>query len=214
MDQYLSWIAEGYTSDLNGESMPGMPAFWEKAPSGGALANSGEDQGRLAANHIDRILSQARLTHLSWLGPNIPATAETVSRINAEKLRNTMGYRFAIRTESHMLFERPNRMVVGKLILENSGSAPFYFGWPAELSLLDEGGHVIKSILLLKDVGVVLPGEMTIRFLMMLPEDIGTGRFRLGFAILDPDTGAPGIQMPMLEKTKEGWYLLGEIILP
>lgn len=213
VNQYLGWIEEGYTSELNGESMPEMRNFWVKAPSGGALANGTDGQDWLNSDALQRILAQARLTHVSWLGPNVPDVTEETIRIQAEKLRGAMGYRFSIRSESHVLFERPRRMVAGTMILENSGTAPFYFEWPAVLSLIDESGRVVNTLSLLRDVGAVLPGEMPIRFLMKIPDGLGKGSYRLGFAIVDPETGEPGIQMPMLEKTEDGWYLLGVVTL-
>lgn len=211
--EYLGWIEDGYTSELNGESMPGMRNFWKKAPSGGALANGSDGHAGLNADALQKILSQARLTHVSWLGPNVPDVTEEATRVQAETLRNTMGYRFFIQSESHVLFERPRRMVAGTMILENSGTAPFYFEWPAILSLVDENGRVVKTIPLLRDVGAVLPGKMPIRFLMEIPDGLEKGSYRLGFAIVDPETGKPGIQMPMLEKTEDGWYLLGLVNL-
>jgi len=211
--QYLSWITNGYTSGLNGDVMPAMPDFWKKAPSGGELANGAGGSVFLHDDSIQKTVELARATHLSWIGPNVPDMSDTVSLENAGKLLEAMGYRFSIRSEKHVMLGKRKRMLLGSLLLENKGSAPFYFPWEAMLALVDEQGHVVKNILLLRDIGTVMPGEITLPYRMDIPQDLAAGTYRTAFAVIDPETGKPGIQMPMKEKTGDGWYLLGEVVV-
>ena len=215
LGQYLPWIEDGYVSDLNGESLPGMPAFWDKSPSGGELANGSGGSAWLRTELLERTIEQARLTHLSWLGPNVPDLSDPTVRRHAELLQMAMGYRFSVVSETHFAMERPTRMIVGSVMMENAGAAPFYFPWTAQLALMDVTGERVTTVRLIRDIRILKPGRNRVRYAMACPATMAPGTYRLAIAIVDPDTGEPGIQMPMAEKTRDGWYLLGAVnVLP
>lgn len=209
--EYLSWIQNGYQSWLTGEFMPGMPDFWKTAPSGGELANGKDGLIFLNTENISDTLEQAKQTHLSWLGPNIPISTDVTYQNNIDRLRNTMGYRFVIRSESHSAVSWYKQVLAGTLVISNLGVAPFYFSWPVEMSLQDELGNRFAATRLSTDIRTWMPGNSTVDYEMNLPSGLKKGEYRLVFAILDPDTGKPGIFLPMVEKTGNGWYMLGTV---
>lgn len=223
-NEWLEWIKNGWNqidqfsdgSIDNGQlqAASAMPDFWKYAYSGGEFAN-GDAPSFLTESTIMETLRQARESHTSWLGPCTPLGNDYDREIqpNIDALLKTMGYRLVLEAVTHS-----NSVLAGKslnvtMVWNNKGVAPFYYNWPLELSLLDSKGEVVFTTLTGEDIRKWLPGRTTLTEVFNIPSGISAGTYNLGVAIIDPDTGEPGIDLAIAGKREDGRYLLGQVMI-
>ncbi|MBM7567701.1 DUF4832 domain-containing protein [Paenibacillus sacheonensis] len=209
---FLDWYSNGYTNWLTQEAEPAMPDFWTKAPSGGEFSSGST---LLSDANIEEALREAKLTHVSWMGPYAP-TSEPVNgpmQSNIDRFLTTIGYRFVIAEESHEEELNAGDTLHVKLKVNNRGVAPFYFNWPLELGLTDEAGTLLTTISTKVDIRSWLPGYSEASAELPIPSDLMEGNYRITAAILNPGTGLPGIQLPIDGKRDDGRYTLGSLMV-
>lgn len=215
-DNFISWFQHGYVSWLTQEKIPAMPDFWKYAPSGGEFADGSDGiEKYLSDAYIKRTLGQAQASHTSWLGPNVPVREETFSQFqaNIEALERTMGYRFVLASETHSKQIQPGKKLAVSMLWKNTGSAPFYFKWPLELSLADAQGKIVVKTNTAEDIRKWLPGQVKSTQSIQLPSNLPEGTYTLCVAILDPQTNEPGIELAIKGKREDHRYELGQVIV-
>lgn len=197
-EMWLSWIADGYISDQNGEELTGMPDFWRYAPSGGEFATSQEENWYFSDVQFPVTLDFLHRSHTTFLGPNAPkyedCNDETAKKI--EVLLQQMGYSLGIRQCTLTNLRRPGN-IEGTLIWENTGIAPMYENWPVRLELKNADGDIIWSKEYesrLMDWG---PGTHTWTVMLDGTGGIPHGSYRLYAGIIDPLTQTPGVALTM-----------------
>lgn len=183
---------------------------WKTAPMGGEMSFAPTSAPRLGrtpneavAQHADTLIRYVRRWHWSLLGwvsdydPKIPEVAT-----NAARLQSAFGYRFVLDEVRY-----PERVLAGgnfpvSFTVRNLGSAPFYYRWPVEVSLLDPQTHapVWKANFTAVDIRHWLPGNFS---------DIGKGqptgdKANAGFAW---DTGLEYDLPPVANKIKSDFKL-------
>jgi hypothetical protein len=210
VEEFLRWYTEGYTSWLTKEEEPAMPDFWIKAPSGGEFA---EETAYFSDDRIDETIRQAKLTHVSYMGPHAPYRQKKGGPLqeNIDRFLNTIGYRFVIVKDTHEKTIQSGESLKVTLRILNRGVAPFYFNWPLELTLTDRAGNITASFRTEADIRDWLPGESETSATLPLPEGLPKGIYRLNAAILDPETGLPGIEFANSGKRSDGRYPLGTV---
>ncbi|MGE5703071.1 MAG: DUF4832 domain-containing protein [Clostridia bacterium] len=211
--EYLSWIQKGYISWLTKEPMPAMPDYWKYAPSGGEFSPSQSLKTYFDPSNMDELLTQAKATHISWMGPNTPAKFDTDSEQQQylNKFLNTIGYRFSLAKESHAKKVTAGSRLNVSMEWKNSGIAPFYFPWPLELSLADESGKIVLKTNTAENIRKWLPGTTKTTRSLPIPPSLPTGTYTICAAIVDPHTGLPGIQFAMEGKRGDLRYTLGKV---
>ncbi len=201
---WLGWIAEGGVYDATHEenALVPMPDAWQTAPIGGELSTSMEDE-ELLGEPFDETLALFLQSHTSWIGPGSFVGVERGGDLQAplDTLLRAIGYR--LRVESARLALSPEGAQV-TLTWQNDGCAPLYYAWPVCLRVTHEDGAQELQTLDM-DVREVLP-ERAVQVSATLP----AAAQRVEVAILDPDTGAPGIQLGMHAPQTDGWYTLFE----
>ncbi|MCP3774146.1 DUF4832 domain-containing protein [Paenibacillus sp. MZ04-78.2] len=210
VDGFLRWYTEGYTSWLTGEKEPAMPDFWTKAPSGGEFASEKKYMGD---SSMEETLRQARLTHVSMMGPNAPAREKPGGPLqsNIDRFLKTIGYRFVIAKASHEKEAKTGDRLNVTISLVNRGVAPFYFSWPFELSLADSNGEIVAKATSKADIRQWLPGERQVSDKLPIPSGLKPGEYTVHAAILDPETGKPGIDFAIDGRRADGRYALGTV---
>lgn len=193
IEGFHRWFNEGYTSWLTGEEEPAMPEFWVTAPSGGEFA---DETAYVKDDRIDETIRQAKLTHISWLGPQAPVNEPIGGPLqaNIDRLLRTIGYRFVIAKVTHEQQLDPGDRLHIEMLLLNRGVAPYYWEWPFELSLWDTEGARVASILPEWDIRELLPGDRIENAVLDLPTGLLPGEYTLAVAVLDPATREPGIR--------------------
>ena len=196
--QWLSWIADGYQSDQNGEWLPAMPDFWQRAPSGGEFSPREEDGWYFTEDQFATTLELLRQSHTTFLGPNAPVYGE-LTGAQGENLRTLlaeMGYTLGVRrcTLWRTVF---SSVWQAELTWENTGLAPLYADWPISLELRAESGQTVWSGQIRAPLSDWGAGSHTIRLTL---DDVGTlppGLYSLWVGIVDQLTGQPGVALQM-----------------
>ncbi len=167
---------------------------WKSAPMGGEMAFDVTPKAipRLAktptdavANQTDTLVRYIRRWHWTALGwvSNYDSKNEATAA-GAARIQNAFGYRFVIDEARYPLRVEAGGNLSVSFTVRNLGSAPIYFNWPVEASLLDPKTRepVWKSSFEDLDIRKWLPGDFS---------DKGKGR-RIGdkaHATFEWDTG-------------------------
>lgn len=218
-EQWMFWIENGmdYDNWYNRRVYPeaSIPDFWQTAYSAGEFG-SGNALMWLQDATVSETLRQVRWMHTSWIGPCSPAGVGNIPEaINIAAVLNTIGYHYVIETVKHLPVARAGENLAINMTWNNKGVAPFYFSWPLELGLIDSNDELIFTTTVTEDIKTWLPGRNFVDIQLALPEDLGAGRYRLVTAILNPETGKPGIDLGLTERRADGRYALSTIeILP
>ena len=154
-------------------------------------------------------------THWSYIGSAggaiIPQDDE--HRNNLDKLHKTLGYRFVLRKVEHNNSIDKNSELSISITVENKGVAPFYYDWPMTIYLISSDGVVVMEENLSIDIKTWLPGLHTFSESVDIPADINSGNYDVKLAILDPDTGKPGVMFANTDRDDEGRYLVSKLAI-
>lgn len=208
--EWLDWITKGYQSDQNGEWLDGMPAFWQKAPSGGEFASYKSLEWYFSKNQFNKTIELLKKSHTTFLGPNIPKykSNENFDKENVETLLQEMGYSLGVRKcviRKSLISDKPEV----RLYWENSGIAPLYGDWPIYVELKDKEGSLICTHEFVSELSTWIPGKHEFDFVLD-GKNLSKGEtYWLYVGIIDPLTGEPGValQMDCTESEKDKKYL-------
>ena len=194
---WLDWIQSGGDySPTEKNSLTPMPAGWEKAPIGGEQATNMTSDELYGAD-LTTTIQLLKQSHTTFIGPGGPFNVELNGPLQAgiNQVLSTIGYRLYIyRTEIPFYVKFGNKMPI-KFDFKNDGIAPFYYAWPTRLYLYDESGKTIASYPLQMDLRKILPGQVYEVPFDLPVGDLVNGKYKLGFAILDPLTNRPGVKL-------------------
>jgi len=194
---WLDWIQNGgdYLPNEKNSIVP-IPDGWKNAPIGGEQAPNMSNE-ELYATNLETTLQLLKESHTTFIGPGSPYKVETDSSLQAgiDQVISTIGYRLYIAKTELPLVVKFGRDIQINLSLSNDGIAPFYYNWPAKIYLFDERGKTIETYSLSLDLRKILPAQVyTVSF--TLPIDaLDNGKYSIGFAIVDPLTGMPGVKL-------------------
>jgi hypothetical protein len=121
---------------------------WKIAPMGGEMAFSSDPSitvPRLARTPTDAVAEQAdtliryirrwHWTELGWVS-NYAVTNQAAA-LGAARIQSAFGYRFVIDEARYPLRVEAGVNLPVSFTVRNLGSAPIYYNWPVEVSLLD-----------------------------------------------------------------------------
>ncbi len=180
-------------------------------------------------DYYGRIINYSRRCHgtaLSWIS-NYDyydnATAE-----GAKCVQNAIGYKFVVTEVCYPARLKPQQVFTVSFKVRNTASAPFYYDWPLELSLLDPMDRSVKwkSIFQNNDIRDWLPGDdwdidaqgfkkpaqlwpVTEKF--RLPSDFPKGEYILALAILNPSGMKPSVRFAVKNYFSGGRFPVGYI---
>lgn len=198
----------------------------------GSLYNSGyrsledcianNDTRRLIINQI-RELHCNHLGGVTWASWNNPAFYA-----QASNLQKIMGYRFIITD-----FQYPVRIDNDKpfdisFSVINTGSSPFYYDWPVELSLINpETKDVVwKQVLSTPKISQWLPGDKwnaaknaysippekhEISEKISIPKNIPSGKYAIAVSVLDPAGMLPSLRFAVFNYWTGGRHPMGYV---
>jgi len=212
---------------------------WKVCPIGGECAyNWGRYQEQPGDNPNDTLLDPHHRTFLintiRWLhGSNLGWVAsydpsDPLVRDGAEEVQKAFGYRFVIDKVRYSDRLTPSQPFAVTFIVHNTGSAPFYYDWPVEISLLDARTRelVWRDTFADADIRTWLPGDNwneprggyvvkpkahEVRGEFVLPAGISQGQYILALAILDPAGMLPAARFAIENYFTGGRHPIGLI---
>jgi hypothetical protein len=178
--------------------------------------------------HRDYMLDQIRKLHANHMGwiANYDHANEAV-RAGATVLQKAMGYRFVLSAVTY-----PKQIDAGAAFtvsfkVRNTGSSPFYYHWPVELSLLDPKTKqpVWQQVYADLDIRQWMPGdqwdERTDTYAIpaetytvnrsFVAANVPPGEYLLALAILDPAGGRPAARFAIKNYLNGGRHPIGRV---
>ncbi len=210
---FLDWIYNGHQDSYNpGYTHPTMPEFWLNAPAGGEFGYYPGTQF-LQDSAMPETLRQLKENHISWLGTCCPVHLEVGDPLqkNIDKVMASMGYRFVPTSISHQGTAAAGSLLSLSMTWANKGVAPFYFRWPLELSLADSNGNIVAKYQTPENIRTWMPGTKTFESILPIPANVPDGNYTICAAIIDPETGKPGIDLAIAGKRADGRYPVSTI---
>ena len=174
------------------------------------------------------VIEQVRNLHCNHLGGVTWANFRNEEFLeHAAMVQKAMGYRYVLDKASY-----PAKLNNGKnwkldFSLVNTGSSPFYYSWPLEVSLLDPQSHrkVWSGIIEDEDIAQWMPGEnwsVDEEKYLIAPEkytvkgkfrfdNVPEGEYILALAILDPAGNRPSVRFANTNYLEGGYTALGYV---
>jgi hypothetical protein len=178
--------------------------------------------------HRDYIIDQIRKLHANHLGWIADYNQDNDSvRAGAAILQKAMGYRFVIPEVSYPRSIKTGSGLKVSFKVKNTGSSPFYYNWPVEVSLLDPDTKqpVWKQQCSNLDIRSWMPGDQwddmadayaipaktyTVDQTFSLT-GVPSGEYILALAILDPAGNRPCVRFAIKNYYKGGRHPIGMI---
>lgn len=208
---------------------------WKKQPIGGEITWNWGDLAKfnsfeaVVADQATRttVIEQIRNLHanhlggVTWANFNNPAFL-----VNADLIQRSLGYRFVLSE-----FSYPARIEAGtpftvSFKVRNTGSSPFYYDWPVEITLLDKGskqkvwGRVLDNV----SISQWMPGEQwsptnnaysvpapeyQIEADLTVDQALPDGEYIIAISILDPAGMLPSLRFAISNYFEGGRHPMG-----
>ena len=156
----------------------------------------GSPNGTLASaadtDYVIGYIGRLHASSLGWIAEYTPDGGAVSA--NAARVQKALGYRFVIKQATFSAaVATAGRMDIA-LTVANVGSAPFYYRWPVEASLLDAARKVVWHATFAADITQWLPGGATNEVTASFTPDVPAGTYTLAVAVLDPASSTPGLR--------------------
>jgi hypothetical protein len=233
------WDSWGhYDQDYYGFHLNNLSPKWKTVVIGGEAAydwgnwliqpGRNPDSTVSKAIHRDYMINQIRKLHANHMGwiANYNQNDKNV-RSGAELLQKAMGYQFVVTEVTYPKKIDTNSNFAVSFKVKNTGSSPFYYNWPVEVSLLDPKTKqpVWKNIYNNLDIRSWLPGDQwnAEKNIYTLPADhniisqtfslsnVPTGEYILALAILDPAGKQPSARFTIKNYYNGGRHPIGKV---
>jgi hypothetical protein len=211
---------------------------WKTMVRGGEVAYDWGDMTRSGTSpdvslkvraNRDYIIDNIRLVHcnhLGWINNYNHADDEVLK--GAEEVQKVLGYRFILEEVNYTPEIKPRGSLTVSFFVRNTGSSPFYYNWPVEVSILNSNTKqpVWKAVFPNVDIRTWLPGdrwdtiqrkylvepvkyEITGKF--KLPGELPAGEYILALSVLDPSGNVPSVRFAAKNYFKGGRHPIGKI---
>lgn len=215
------------------------PDRWKTQPMGGeitwgwgSLYNAGyRSFEACVANEGTRnlIINQIRTLHTNHLGGITWADFTKKEFINnVSQIQKILGYHYVLKTFNYEKKIVPGVPFEVSFSVVNTGSSPFYYNWPVEISLLDVTTHEPVWSTTLSDVNITewMPGDKwnpslksydekaethTIVRELTVDPGIGNGKYIISISVLDPAGMLPSIRLATRNYFTGGRHPMGYI---
>ena len=195
--------------------------LWRAQMVSGEVAYDWGDQSKLggspngtlssAANtdYVIGTITRLHASSLGWIAEYTPDGA-TISA-NAARVQRSLGYRYVIDKATFGAAVAVGGHLDVALTVANVGSAPFYYRWPVEVSLLDGARKVAwHATVDGADVTQWQPGG-TVELKATFTPSVAAGTYTLAVAVLDPAANAPALRFANGNYYRGGRTPLGRV---
>ncbi|MCP4451004.1 MAG: DUF4832 domain-containing protein [Planctomycetes bacterium] len=231
-----SW-AHASQMDSHGQGMASLGDRWRTSLIGGETAydwgrykeQPGDSPTDTVSDPVHRqflidTIRSLHCTQLRWVSDY--DQANVLARVGAEAVQKAFGYRYVLQ-EIHYprQIEQGDPFEVTFNVI-NTGSAPFYYDWPVELSLLDRNSNepVWRGVFEGVDIRSWMPGDQwnptaqaytkpaipnTGHGVFEVNDTVKTGTYVLAIAVLDPAGQVPSLRLATRNYQQDGRHPLG-----
>ena len=161
-------------------------------------------------NYVIGWINRIHASSLGWVSDYNQNNPEL--KANASRIQKALGYRFVIRSVVYK--ETLNNGEESKIgfKVSNVGSAPFYYNWPVEISLLNQDHEPVYQKLINVDVRSWLPGETnTVIDSLAIPINLKDDTYIIAIAILDPAGNRPSLRFANINYFNGGRTPIGTV---
>jgi hypothetical protein len=202
-----------YLTSLNRIDPTLNDRVWKNAIITGEFC--GSDWGAMQGTTVrfDLNYEFVKSTHWSFIGSAGGAInpENEEHRQNLDQLHKTLGYRYVLKTVSMPESANPGTTLSVSITVENKGIAPFYFDWPLVLYIVDDTDAAVFQTEVAIDIRNWLPGTNQDAANIDLPANLPSGKYKVKFAIHDPDTDVPGVLFANEGKDDSDRYLVANL---
>ena len=211
---------------------------WKTTVRGGEVAYDWGDRSKSGTSpdeslknksNRDYIIDNIRNVHCNHLGwINRYNSADPEIQKGAEEVQKILGYGFVLDEVRYTPTILPGETLKVEFSVRNTGSSPFYYNWPVEVSLLNPGTKqpVWKAVFQSLDIRTWFPGDQwdpvsrkytiepeknNITAVFKLPKDLKKGEYILALSILDPAGNVPAVRFAVKNYFKGGRHPIGKI---
>lgn len=207
------WDSFALIDDLSGGEGIVARNVWRTQVNGGEVAydwgqkqiqpGDSPDDTLSDPNHRNYVIDWIRKTHTSSLGwIDLYNAGNSAVSQGAALMQKEFGYRFVINQATFSGSVQPGSQMNVAFQVVNKGSAPFYYNWPVEASLLNSDRSVAwKGIFNNVDIRSWMPGDdwnsttrqynqapavQQVSGAFTIPSNMPSGTYTLALSILDP----------------------------
>lgn len=180
--------------------------------------------------YLDQTISTSRLAHTNHIGDfskyASPSRADVAAGV--AEVQKALGYRFVVDSVAYNPVIGPDNELIVSFSVRNTGSSPFYYNWPVEVSLLHPVTKqpVWREVFRQVDIRQWLPGdrwqpesnEYEVAPLTYkaeerfgVPSSLPEGEYVLALSILDPACNLPCVRFAMTNYYTGGRHPIGMV---
>lgn len=218
------------------EEMRKLGDRWKTQPIGGEITWNWGSLARFKSfeqvvtdpEFFKLTMKQIRNLHCNHLGGITWANFEDPAfKEAAAKLQKALGYRFVIRSGLYTRRLDKGQPLSLYVEIRNTGSSPFYYDWPVQVSLLDPKTKRPVWSTILKNVKISqwMPGDDWDEDKQIYSKEapvytideqlkvsgVPKGRYLLALSVLDPAGNKPSLRFANTRYVKGGYTVLGAI---
>lgn len=226
---WLDWAANGWGGiadyvqpDQEKAAKDGsrMPEWWRYNYSGGEFSSNYAPDDYVNEDRLLQAAAQIRASHTSWIGATALLGMNERSGLSSNEqagvyyLQRLMGYRLVVEQAKHAGSVKRGGTLALDTAWSNKGAAPFYYPWPVRFALADKTGQIAAgtSVTAQTDIRKWMPGErQSVQARMPVPAGLKPGTYTLLAAIIDPDTGKPGVRLSIEGARDDLWHRLDTV---
>jgi len=217
------WDSFALPDDDNAGGGAGMVArdVWRAQMVSGEVAYDWGDQSKLGGSpngtlssgadtdYVIGYIGRLHASSLGWIAEYTPDGGAVSA--NAARVQKALGYRFVIKQATFSAAVAVAGRMDVALTVANVGSAPFYYRWPVEASLLDADRKVVWHATFAADITQWLPGDATNDVEASFTPDVPAGTYTLAVTVLDPAGNTPSLRFANSNYYDGGHTPLGRV---
>jgi len=231
-----SWACQTHSQWKYSIGMAELGDCWTIAPMGGEVAYGWKDElppgpspnATLTDSdnkeHLIYTIRWLHCTQLGWVADYDQKDPKV--RSGAQEVQKALGYRFILDKVCYPAKISSHKAFNVSFVVRNIGSAPFYYNWPVEVSLLDSKTRnpVWRDTFKDLDIRQWLPGDQWNKTTKLyelrpksykvdgtfrVPQTVESGEYIVALAILDPAGMLPSIRFAIENYFEGGRHPIG-----
>ena len=216
-----SWSCQTHGQWKYSLGMAELGDYWKTVPVGGEIAYGwreelppGLEPNVTLTNSVNReyliyTINWLHCTELGWVADYDQNNPDV--RTGAQEVQKAFGYRYILDKVCYPAKIYPDEVFTVSFVVRNIGSAPFYYKWPVEVSLLNPETRIPVWKDTFKDIDVrqwlpgdkwnkitqsydLKPKDYQVEGTFQLPKTVQSGEYIIALAILDPSGMVPSVR--------------------